>query len=389
MAGNIMKNLYNWKAQREKNAFLALENGTVLRGYSVGADVDAVGEVVFNTGMTGYEEIVTDPSYAGQFVAMTCPEIGNYGFVREDVESRRLFLNGLIVRDMNPASNWRADSEFSAVLKKNGVPAIAGIDTRLLTLLIRENGTLKAYLHCSDRKISEKYGIAQAMEWDGLDNEDYASRVTCRKTYEWDPDSLLSRSWDGSSELPEADLHVVAYDFGIKWNILRCLRRHGMRVTVVPAKTAAEKVLKMKPDGVFLSNGPADPAAVTYAVEAARDLIGKVPLMGICLGHQILGIACGGERYRLKFGHHGCNHPVKNLLSGSVEITSQNHNFALKADSLPGELELTHINLNDNTAEGFRHRTEPMFSVQYHPEAAPGPCDPLYLFQEFRRLMGR
>lgn len=384
-----MNQNYDWKTQREKRAFLALENGVVLHGYSVGADIDATGEVVFNTGMAGYQEIISDPSYAGQFVTMTYPEIGNYGFIEEDMESRKLFLNGLIVREMNPASNFRSNQELSAALKQRCIPAIAGIDTRTLTTMIRDHGTMKGMMHCSGLPMTEEQGVEQARAWCGLDNQDYAAKVSCEAEYHWDSDGVMSVIWDHSEVLPPVDLKVVAYDFGIKWNILRMMRRHGMDVTVVPAKTPASEVLKRHPDGVFFSNGPADPAAVTYAVDNARALIGKCPIMGICLGHQILGIASGAERFRLKFGHHGCNHPVKNLLTGAVEITSQNHNFAIAMDSIPGHLELTHINLNDNTVEGIRHKTEPMFAVQYHPEAAPGPNDPRYLFSDFRKLMGR
>ena len=384
-----MTQTYDWEARRACKAFLALENGTVLPGYSVGAAVDREGEVVFNTGMTGYEEVLTDPSYAGQLVTMTYPEIGNYGFNREDMESRTMFLNGFIVHNMNEPSNFRSEASLPSVLKQYNIPAIAGIDTRYLTTILRSSGTLKGYLHCSDLEMSHEEGVAKAREWCGLDNQDYASRVTTERAYDWDPDLSKTRSWGMPGELPPADLKVVACDFGIKWNILRSMRLCGMNVHVVPAHTTAEEILRMKPNGVFLSNGPADPAALPYAAETAKTLLGKVPIMGICLGHQILGIACGGTTYRLKFGHHGCNHPVKNLRAGTVEITSQNHNFAIDAESLPDTVEVTHINLNDGTVEGLRHKKEPMFCVQYHPEAAPGPHDPAYLFRQFRELMKR
>ena len=384
-----MSKLYDWKKQREKKAFLALENGTVLRGYSVGAEVDREGEVVFNTGLSGYQEIISDPSYAGQLVTMTYPEIGSYGINAADMESRQLFLNGFIVHNMNEPSNWRSEQSLSDALKEANVPAIAGLDTRFLTTTLRDCGTLKGYLHCSATEMSEAEGIAKAQAWCGLDNQDYASKVSCTETYQWDPDGKLTLTWGIADELPEIEYNIVAYDFGIKWNILRGLRLQGFNVTVVPAKTPAAKVLAMKPDGVFFSNGPADPAAVGYAVDAAKELIGKVPIMGICLGHQILSMACGAERYRLKFGHHGCNHPVKNLATGMVEITSQNHNFAIKEDSLPDCLEMTHVNLNDNTTEGIRHKTAPMFAVQYHPEASPGPHDPAYLFDQFKELIAK
>ncbi|MFA7230598.1 MAG: glutamine-hydrolyzing carbamoyl-phosphate synthase small subunit [Victivallaceae bacterium] len=384
-----MEHNYDWKNQRDKKAFLALQDGTILRGYSVGARVDREGEVVFNTGLAGYQEILSDPSYSGQFVTMTYPEIGNYGFNTADMESRKLFLNGFIMHNMNEPSNWRSEASLTETLIKENVPAIAGIDTRELTTKLRSSGTMKGYLHCSNEELSPEEGVARANAWCGLDNQDYASKVSCKETYQWDTDGKLTTSWGIADKLPPIEHKIVAYDFGIKWNILRQLRLHGMDITVVPAQTPASEVLKMKPDGVFLSNGPADPAAVTYAIKAAQELIGKVPVMGICLGHQILGLACGGERFRLKFGHHGCNHPVKNLLTGKIEITSQNHNFAIAADNVPDCLEVTHLNLNDNTVEGIKHKTEPMFAVQYHPESSPGPHDPIYLFNQFKELMSR
>lgn len=379
----------NWQAQREKKAFLALEDGTVFRGYSAGAAVDRVGEVVFNTGMCGYEEIISDPSYAGQFVTMTYPEIGNYGVNAADMESRTLFLNGFIIHNDNEPSNFRSEGSLQDLLRENGVPCIAGIDTRALTVKLRSTGTLKGYMHCADEKMSEADGIAKAKAWCGLDGQDYASKVSCTEPYDWDAFPERTVSWGIADKLPPVEFKVAAYDFGIKWNILRSMRLCGMEVRVFPAKTPAEELLKWKPDGIFFSNGPADPAALPYAAEAAKFLIGKVPIMGICLGHQILGIACGGKTYRLKFGHHGCNHPVKNLATGAVEITSQNHNFAIDEKSLPGNVEVTHLNLNDGTVEGLCHKTEPMFCVQYHPEAAPGPHDPFYLFKQFRELMKR
>jgi len=386
-ACGAVKPRWNWAEQRNKPAFLALEDGTIVRGYSIGAKTDAVGEVVFNTGMTGYQEILTDPSYSGQFVTMTYPEIGNTGINPEDMESRGLFLNGFIVHEVNQDSNWRANESLSECLKRCNIPGMAGVDTRHLTVKLRDSGTLKGFM-CVTGGISEEDAVRKAGEWCGLDGQDYAAKVTCEKGYRWDEDGSLTLSWGVAGALPESDLKIVAYDFGIKWNILRGLRRKGMDVTVVPAKTSATDVLAMNPDGVFLSNGPADPAAVTYAIEAARELIGKVPVMGICLGHQILGCAVGGRTYRLKFGHHGCNHPVMDLATRNVEITSQNHNFAVDQESLDsGKIEITHINLNDNTVEGIAHKSEPMFAVQYHPEAAPGPHDPFYLFDRFRKLI--
>ena len=383
-----MKNSYNWKERREKKAMLALEDGTIFNGYSFGAEIDIEGEVVFNTGMSGYQEIITDPSYAGQFVTMTYPEIGNTGINSDDNESRGLFLNGIIINELNKPSSWRNEITIKGYLKENNIPGIAGIDTRALTTILRNKGTMKAFMHCSDEKISSEECLQKAQSWCGLDNQDYAAKVTCSDIYRWDSDKNRTLSWGIANELPPADLNIVAYDFGIKWNILRCLRLKGMNVTVVPAQTSAEEIIKLSPDGVFFSNGPADPSAVSYAIEAAKKLIGKVPIMGICLGHQLLSLACGAETYRLKFGHHGCNHPVKNLTSDRIEITSQNHNFAVDNRSISSTpLEITHINLNDNTVEGVKHKTEPMFAIQYHPESSPGPHDPGYLFDSFRQLI--
>jgi carbamoyl-phosphate synthase small subunit len=382
-----MASKWNWGAQRSRRAFLALQDGTILRGHSVGAAVDGFGEVVFNTGMAGYQEILSDPSYSGQFVTMTCPEIGNTGMNQADMESRQLFASGFVIHEMNEPSNWRADGSLTDYLVKWNIPAIAGVDTRALTSRLRMEGTQRGFMSITG-KVGEAEAVQKALDWCGLDGQDYAAKVSCKAPYHWDSDGSLTQSWGIADSLPKADLKIVAYDFGIKWNILRSMRRNGMDVTVVPAQTPATEVMKLKPDGVFLSNGPADPAAVTYAIEAARALLGKVPMMGICLGHQILGLACGGKTYRLKFGHHGCNHPVKNLRTGAVEITSQNHNFAVDPASLdPAAVEVTHINLNDQTVEGLAHRKEPMFCVQYHPESSPGPHDPYYLFTQFRELI--
>jgi carbamoyl-phosphate synthase small subunit len=340
--------------------------------------------------MSGYQEILSDPSYAGQFVTMTYPEIGNYGVNGEDMESHRFFVNGFIMHHLNEPSNWRADSSLKEALEKWGIPAIEGIDTRALTTKLRIEGTKKAFMSVSG-KVSEEAAIQKAREWCGLNGQDYAKKVSCKSKYRWDVDGKISNSFgmmhDGK-QLPPADIKVVAYDFGIKWNILRNMRLNGFDVTVVPAQTTAEEVLKLKPDGVFLSNGPADPAAVTYAIEAVKSLIGKVPITAICLGHQIMGLALGGKTFKLKFGHHGCNHPVKNLETGAIEITSQNHNFAVAEESLKDEpVAITHINLIDHTVEGLRHKKEPLFSVQFHPEAGPGPHDAGYIFKWFRDVI--
>ncbi len=378
----------NWKQQREKKAYLALEDGTVYRAWSFGAPVDRLGEVVFNTGMTGYQEILTDPSYAGQLVTLTAPEIGNTGFNTADFESSRIHAEGLIVHRCNEPSNWRSEQSLADALIASGVPGLAGIDTRALTIRLRNTGTLKGFL-CATGSVTADEGVARARDWSGLDNQDYAQKVSTHDAYLFDPNDTLSASWGiADGPLPEADIPVVAIDYGLKRNILRRLRQEGMRVTVVPARTTAAEVLALNPAGVFLSNGPADPAALTYAIETIRGLVGKVPIMGICLGHQLLGWAYGGRTCRLKFGHHGGNHPVKELASGKVEITSQNHNFTVDMDSLDrAQVEITHINLNDNTVEGMRHLHEPVFSVQYHPEAAPGPHDSRYVFNPFKKLI--
>ena len=378
---------WNWKEKREKKAFLALEDGTIFRGYSVGVEIDKVGEAVFNTGLTGYQEILSDPSYAGQFINMTYPEIGNYGTTNVDMESRKTFCNGFILHAENDDSNFRSEHSLKQFLINNKIPGLAGIDTRALTLKLRTDGAMKSFISVTGQ-VSEDEAVERAREWEGLEGQDYAAKVTCSEIHEWDPDQSITASWGIADELPETDINIVAYDFGVKWNILRGLRRQGMKVTVVPATTPASEVLAMDPDGVFLSNGPADPKAVTYAVDAAKEILGKKPMMGICLGHQILGLACGADTYKLKFGHHGCNHPVQDLETGKIEITSQNHNFAIDFDSVDkDELEVTHVNLNDNTVAGIKHKKHPMFAVQYHPEAAPGPHDPYYLFGRFRDLI--
>ena len=385
---NTEEYLKKWESERERKAFLALADGTLFPGVAFGASVDKVGEVVFNTGMCGYQEILTDPSYAGQFVTLTAAEIGNYGTTPEDIESRGLFLSGLVIGDLTEASSFRSTKSLDQYLKDAGVPGIYGVDTRALTIHLREHGNQKAFLHVveSVEKVEgvenvAAWGVEKARAWEGLDGQDYASKVTCDAPYEFTPSQPSQHSQPSSP-------HVVCYDFGVKMNILRNLAEFA-RVTVVPAKTPAADVLAMKPDGVFLSNGPADPAAVVYAQENIKKLLGKVPMMGICLGHQLLSIACGAKTGRLKFGHHGCNHPVKNLATGHVEITSQNHNFAVLDETVPDCLEVTHINLNDRTIEGVRHKTLPAFSVQYHPESCPGPHDSKYLFDTFKEMISK
>ena len=381
-----------WKAERERKAFLALADGTVFHGVAFGAAKDALGEVVFNTGMSGYQEILTDPSYAGQFVTLTAAEIGNYGINGADVESRALFLSGLVIGDLTPPSNWRSEKSLDDYLKENGVPGIYGVDTRALTIHLREHGNQKAYLCTGGSQLAatESEAIAKAREWVGLDGQDYAAKVTCGEVHEF------SATKDTKNTESKKDLcvlcgekdppRIVCYDFGVKSNILRSLAAWA-KVTVVPAKTSAEEVLALNPDGIFLSNGPADPGDVVYAIENIRKLLGKAPIMGICLGHQLLSLACGAKTMRLKFGHHGCNHPVKNLATGQVEITSQNHNFAVDPATVPECLEVTHVNLNDGSIEGVRHKTLPAFSVQYHPESCPGPHDSKYLFKDFKEMI--
>ena len=353
-------------------AYLALADGTVFNGVSCGAACDLPGEAVFNTGMSGYQEIVSDPSYFGQIVTLSTAEVGNYGCNDEDMESRGVFLNGLVVQNLNPPSSWRSRRSLDDLLKNSGRPILSGVDTRRLVLHIRENGTQKAWLHADGTELPVEEAVAKARAWSGLDGLDCAAEVAVAKPYNWSD---------------KGDLHVVVIDCGVKYNILRQLAANGFRVTVVPCGTTAEAIFNLRPDGVLLSNGPGDPDGVVGVVDCVKKLLGKVPIMGICLGHQILGLACGAKTGRLHFGHHGCNHPVKNLLTNTVEITSQNHNFAIMPESLGDNLEITHVNLNDGTIEGVRHRTLPAFSVQYHPEAAPGPFDARYLFGQFKELM--
>jgi carbamoyl-phosphate synthase small subunit len=366
-------------------ALLALEDGRVFRGKGFGAPTERGGEVVFNTSITGYQEIFTDPSYAGQIVCLTYPHIGNVGANLHDNEAARPYIEALVVRDFSEiASNWRSQESADDFLRRHGIPVISHIDTRALVLHLRRHGAMRAILSTVSTDAPALAAGARALpQMVGLD---LARTVSCSKPYQWsEPGVEISPE---RQKAPPASFHAVAYDYGLKQNILRRLVDVGCCVTVVPALTPPEDVLAMKPDGVFLSNGPGDPEPCTYGIEAVRKLAGRVPIFGICLGHQIIGLALGGRTYKLKFGHHGANHPVKNLLTGKVEITAQNHGFAVDPDSLPlREVELTHMNLNDSTLEGLRHRSLPLFSVQYHPEASPGPHDSHYLFDDFTDLM--
>jgi carbamoyl-phosphate synthase small subunit len=378
----------------QRPARLVLEDGTVLTGGGFGAESESVGELVFNTSMTGYQEILTDPSYRGQTVLLTQPHIGNYGVNSEDEESTRLWLSGLVVREACAhASNFRSGTELSAYLAQHGVPGIDGIDTRMLVRRVRDGGELRVLI-TGDMRASDEELVARVRRAPHVADVDHVLAVTTKEQYAW------SRAYDSPFSPPIAALHgnngsvaatrrrrVVAYDFGAKRNILRSLVACGLDVTVVPAETPAAAVLEQKPDGVFLSNGPGDPGVCRYAIAAARELVRKVPVFGICLGHQILGHVFGGKTYKMKFGHHGGNQPVMDLTTGKVEITAQNHSYAVDAKSLPDAVEVTHQNLNDKTVEGMRHRELPVFSVQYHPEAAPGPHDALYLFGRFLDLL--
>jgi len=371
-------------------AALALADGAVFHGWAFGAEAEISGEVVFNTSMTGYQEILTDPSYQGQIVLMTYPLIGNYGINPEDVESSRPYLAGLIVKEHCPRpSNWRATKSLDHYLKDHAVTGLHGIDTRALTRHLRDNGAQPGILSTKEEKPDDLIQRARALPT--LVGRDLVREVTCSKSYNWDEDVWSSeadhRSPKTAGDQTGAPHHVVVYDFGVKLNILRMLVHIGCRVTVVPAATPASTVLSLKPDGILLSNGPGDPEAVIYAVQEIRKLIGKKPIFGICLGHQLLGLAMGGKTYKLKFGHHGGNQPVMDLGTKKVEVTTHNHGFAVDMDSLGPGVELTHVNLNDQTVEGMRHRSLPVFSVQYHPEASPGPHDAHYLFARFKEMM--
>jgi len=371
-----------------KKAILALSDGTVFEGFSFGAEGTATGEVCFNTAMAGYQEVLTDPSYCGHIVAMTYPHQGNYGINDLDIESSRPWVEGFIVREPNKnPSSWRSEEALGAYMKRHNIVGIHGIDTRALTRIIRDSGAMMSVISTEEPAVTL---VRMAGEAAGLDGRDLAGVVSVKEPYSWHEGtwSMKDPFNDGVHPLIEKKYRVTVYDFGIKRNILRLLYDAGCKVTVVPAGTPAKDVLDMEPDGIFLSNGPGDPAAVGYAIEAVRELVeSKKPLFGICLGHQILALALGAKTYKLKFGHRGVNQPVKDLATGKVEITSQNHGFAVDMDSLKGVAELTHINLNDKTVEGLRLNDVPVFSVQYHPEASPGPHDSRYLFKRFTDAM--
>jgi carbamoyl-phosphate synthase small subunit len=383
-------------------AILVLEDGTVFEGEGFGAQTTVVGEVVFNTSLTGYQEVITDPSYRGQMVCMTLPHVGNTGVNAEDVESDRPQVTAFIVREVSPVvSNWRANETLPDYLARHGIPGISEVDTRALTGLLREKGVMRAALS-TDGSCSSEELLAQARAWEGLDGRDLVSEVTCQEAYHWL--DTTGPAWTpvpaGRNRAEEAGFsthtaqtsptlpHVVAFDFGIKHNILRRLASHGLRVTVVPAQTTAEEVLALAPDGIFLSNGPGDPAGVPYAAEAVAALLdSRKPMFGICLGHQIIGLALGAKTYKLKFGHHGSNQPVSDVDATNVQITAQNHNYAVDEATLPQSVEVTHRNLNDGTVEGLRLTDRPVFCVQYHPEASPGPHDADLLFARFAGMI--
>jgi carbamoyl-phosphate synthase small subunit len=365
-----------------RDATLALEDGTVFRGIGFGASQKASGEVVFNTAMTGYQEVLTDPSYCGQIVTMTYPEIGNYGIAPEDMESGKVQVEGFVVRNLSPiASNWRGGAlSLESFLARNGIPGISGIDTRKLVRILRTKGAQRGVILDGSPSEAEAVALAQGVE--SIVGIDMVRRVTSDQAYDWNDPVFRFEGMETLPPTAERPL-VVAYDFGIKRNILRLLVSNGFRVRVVPASTPASEVEKLAPAGVFLSNGPGDPDAVPYAIQAVRELAAKFPLFGICLGHQILGLALGARTYKLKFGHRGANHPVQESPSNRVEVSAQNHGFAVDAATLPPDLIVSHVNLNDQTVAGMRHRTLPLFSVQYHPEASPGPHDSSYLFSQF------
>ncbi len=377
-----------------RKGILALEDGRIFHGRAAGATTRRGGEVVFNTSLTGYQEVFTDPSYAGQIVCLTYPHIGNVGTNADDEESSKPHIESLIVREFSAiASNWRSGESTQNYLVRHNIPVLWDVDTRALVLHIRKMGALRGVVSTDGTPVEQLLGEARALP--SMAGLELASRVSCDQQYTWEKSSIelavsSLRDAAGKSQTPDEawKYRVVAYDFGIKQNILRLLIDHHCEVIVVPAKTTAAEALALKPDGIFLSNGPGDPEPATYAIETIRKLLGRVPVFGICLGHQLCGLALGGKTFKLRFGHHGSNHPVKNLLTGQVEITAQNHGFCVDPDSLPSsDVEITHLNLNDHTNEGLRHRSLPLYSVQYHPEASPGPHDSHYLFSQFTDTM--
>jgi carbamoyl-phosphate synthase small subunit len=382
-----------WVEQQSRgdvDAVLALENGSVFRGKAAGAPGEAAGEVVFNTSMTGYQEVLTDPSYAGQLVTMTCPEIGNYGVSRADEESRGIQVAGFIVRSVSPmASNWRAEGSLRDYLTARGVVAISDIDTRALTRELRSAGVMRGIIATGRVDVAELVDKARAIPT--IEGTDLVARVTCQEPFDYEPgadDGFVTPRTPGAERSGMRPLRIAAYDLGMKYNILRRFATYGCEVRVYPAQTPAATLLEAKPDGIFFSNGPGDPSVVDYAIENARTVADSgVPTFGICLGHQILALALGARTFKLKFGHRGGNHPVKELRTNKIEITAQNHGFAVDRESLPHDVEVTHLNLYDNTIEGLRHTSRPLFCVQYHPEAAPGPHDADYLFGRFLEAM--
>ena len=372
-------------------AILALENGKWFRGRSAGAAGETSGEVVFNTSLTGYQEVLTDPSYAGQIVTMTCPEIGNYGVSEEDIESRAPQVAGFVIRSESPiASNWRSEGTLRDYLTKYNIVAISDIDTRALTRILRSSGAMRGVLVTGDNHRPEDL-VERARAIPQMEGSDLVRTVTCNEAFDWPQDDTGPDGFVvGQAKRRKRPLRVAAYDFGLKWNILRQLTAHGCAVRVYPASTPASELLASKPDGVFLSNGPGDPAVLDYAINNTRELVDSgVPVFGICLGHQILGLALGARTFKLKFGHRGGNHPVKDLNTGKIEITSQNHGFSIDPETVPEEMAITHVNLYDGTVEGMRHKSKPVFCVQYHPEAAPGPHDADYLFTQFVEAMDK